>query len=285
MEENSLSTIETKGTKEFQKSRKTLRSPTRKRKERDSEADMEEIAKMLKNLTLDITELKKDMRSGNDDLKKSMEENNLQMKSMIEETRKEIAEIKEKEKVWNEERKQLMQALKTKETDYTKEIERSHALENRIAQLENRGEREEKEKRRNNIVIKGKEFNENHLQKEVQEFVKKFLEVDVDIKEAYKNKTGKIVKVKLETWGQKTAVMKAKHKLRQINEEIYIDNDLTITEGNIQREIRKIAEEERKKGSYTKIGYQKLKINNKWFVWEKEMHTLKEQEMESQPKN
>ena len=56
---------------------------------------------------------------------------------------------------------------------------------------------------------------------------------------------------------------------------LFIDNDLTKKEREIQKNIKDIAKAEREQGAKVKIGYRKVKINDKTFIW-KEDGGLKE---------
>ena len=60
-------------------------------------------------------------------------------------------------------------------------------------------------------------------------------------------------------------ILQNKNKLK--GKEIYIENDLTKQEREIQAAIRQKAKEERNKGNEVKIGYLKLRINGKWEHW------------------
>ena len=60
--------------------------------------------------------------------------------------------------------------------------------------------------------------------------------------------------------------MQNKNKLKGTT--IFIENDMTNKEINIQNELKKIAKQEYEKGNKVRIGYQKLTINSKTFDWE-----------------
>ena len=58
--------------------------------------------------------------------------------------------------------------------------------------------------------------------------------------------------------------MKNKSKLRKlIGKMIYIDDDCTLKEQQIQRNIKKRAAEERQKGSQVRVGYQKIVVGGR----------------------
>lgn len=63
--------------------------------------------------------------------------------------------------------------------------------------------------------------------------------------------------------------MKNKYKLRLVKDNnIYINNHMTIEERKIQYIIRQKAAEERKMGNDVKMGYQKISINGRGWVWD-----------------
>lgn len=105
--------------------------------------------------------------------------------------------------------------------------------------------------------------------------LKKELKVEVRVEEASWTRRGtNMITAKLENKDQKREIMIKKKNLKGKN--IFIDNDLIWKERQVQKEIRMIAEEEKGKGVKVKIGYRKLQINEKKFIW-KEEEGLKEQ--------
>lgn len=79
--------------------------------------------------------------------------------------------------------------------------------------------------------------------------------------------------------------MRNKKKLRNIRgEKIYINNDQTKQERDIDKQIRKRAEEEKKQGKSVKSRYQKLIIDDKEWKWNKLKGRLEEVE-ENDSKN
>ncbi|KAJ3663037.1 hypothetical protein Zmor_007347 [Zophobas morio] len=88
------------------------------------------------------------------------------------------------------------------------------------------------------------EIRERTDAKEVEEFLKKEIEVEVKVLETIiigKEESKKILVKTL--WEEKQEVVKNKNKLR--GKRIYIDNDWTVQEQKIQKGIREIAKEER----------------------------------------
>ncbi|KAK9738460.1 hypothetical protein QE152_g9803 [Popillia japonica] len=93
--------------------------------------------------------------------------------------------MRKKEEKWEREKPQLVQ---------------------RIQILENRLENDEKQKRKNNIIIKGIKAGENQIKEGVVEFLKQELQIQANIKEAYKinrEKRYQMVRVELESFHTK----------------------------------------------------------------------------------
>lgn len=48
---------------------------------------------------------------------------------------------------------------------------------------------------------------------------------------------------------------------------LFIDNDLTKKERDIQNNIMDLTSAERRKGTRVKVGYRKVQINDQFYVW------------------
>lgn len=194
----------------------------------------------------------------------------------MEEIKKVMEKVVEELKKNSTELKNLREEMTRRDEKWEKE---NHQLKKRVEVLERTLERQEKDKRRNNIVINGYEIKGPNIEKEVEDFIGKELKVEATVKEAYKIKSeqGKfIVVAKLESLYKKTEVMKNKNKLKGRN--IFIESDMTKEERKIQYEIRNIARGEIKKGNKTKVSYQKIYINDKVYKWAAEENGVVEVE-------
>lgn len=81
--------------------------------------------------------------------------------------------------------------------------------------------------------------------------------------------------VQMANFEAKIKVMENKNKLRSYaGGNVYIENDLTVKERGIQKQIRDVARNERQKGNVAKVGFNKLIINGIKWVWNREMDTL-----------
>lgn len=198
------------------------------------EEKLDKIMEMLSTLTGEIRELRTEQKSFREDLNKLNSENNS--------LRRENKEIKEQIKVLN----------------------------GKLDSLES-------DKRRNNIVIQGlRVTNEDQgvMRESIGSFLNKSLGVEVDVK-AVRKLGERICLVELENVTSKVTVMKNKSKLRDYKaERVFINDDLTKNEREIQGRIRSMAQEERKKGKVVKIGFQKIYIDGKEWRWNKEKEQL-----------
>lgn len=67
--------------------------------------------------------------------------------------------------------------------------------------------------------------------------------------------------------------MKEKHNLR--DSKIYIDDDLTKREREIQQKIREKMRQEKNKGNNAVMGYKKLIVNGEKWIWSEQQMELR----------
>lgn len=188
-----------------------------------------------------------------------------------------MEEIKQIKRNQTEQTEKMEKVLKENE-DMKKHIQK---LDKKLETLDKKVETLEREKKRNNLIIVGYEphsSNNQELKNEIKEFYRKALNVDVNIKNA-KKIGNKVCAIEMENWEGKIKILKAKSNLRYIqdtNTRIYINNDLTDKEKEIQAHIRVIEKRERNSGHTTKMGYKKLMINGIKWEWSEERQELLE---------
>lgn len=217
------------------------------------------------------------------DKKETEDRENLEMDEMKVMLKEILSEIKKN----SEELTDIKREMKNKEEKWAQD---KNILLNRIEALEERIEKQERDKRRNNTIISGYTPKGENLEHEVEEFIEKELDIKVTPKNVYKinTKNNVLLAVEWETWKDKQKVMENKAKLRSKKQgrPIYIDNHLTRDEQRIQAQIRETAREEKKKNNNVKIGYQKLTVNGVVYRWNKEILTINEEvDMAEIPKN
>jgi len=192
-----------------------------------------------------------------EELKKEIELKVTDMKIDFAEVKEELKKVKaeweEKANIWQKEKGEM---------------------EKRISNLENKLEKQEKEKRRNNVVIKGIDFDKEqpgnqYLKQKVVDYFQKEMEIEIKVEEAFKvGKTEeKVTVVKCAEFDHKLELLKLKRKLPG---SIYIDSDLTMEERKVQLAIRNVARGEKNNGKKTRVGYRKLEVDGIKYEWSQE---------------
>ena len=188
------------------------------------------------------------------------------------ETKKDIEELKAEIKGIDKNMMERCGSLETK-INYVENNtnEKITQMEREITRIQEAEERRQRREKRNNIVVKSKEIDKAsppELVEKVKAIIQK-TENNIEISNAiYIGKNSMdmgLIRVELRCLEDKIAIMKNKNKLQ--GTDIYIDDDLTKQEREIQRTLRMRAREEREKGNEARVGYQKLMINNNWVNW------------------
>lgn len=125
-------------------------------------------------------------------------------------------------------------------------MEGGKKLEKKLENLEWEKERRDREMRRNNRVIKGMDKRgDNRIDQEVKKFIKVNLKMEIEVRRAFKIQTGRnksIVVAELKNWEQKKELMIRK---RELKASIFIGNDLTRMEREMQEQLRDRAKKEK----------------------------------------
>lgn len=224
----------------FAKSKKVIRSPNIKNKGKDME--VESLKAMFENM---MEQMKLEMRRNTEEVK--LEMNKLRKEMQVRESQ------------WENEKREL---------------------ESRIRNLEDKVDREERLKRKNNIVVKKLKTSDGNEREKIEKFINEELKIKVNIAKAYKINRGKeneMIVAEVESWEQKQNIMRKKQMLK--GKDIFIDNDLTAKERQIQNQIVEISKVEKKRGKNVRVGYRKLFIEEKVFVWDEREQGVKEQEV------
>lgn len=254
-----------KGDEVFKKSKKTIRTPQKKetnpeRQGEEGQAHMENLEKLIVGLSSQIKEIKEDTSS----------------------TNKAIGSINEQLKRYGEEIRVLKEEAIKKEVEWERE---KAELRKEVEMMKKKLENQEKKERKNNIIIRGKDFNKENAKQEIKEFVRKEIGVEAGVEEAYRVGKSEMMMtlVKLENFEQKVEILKKKRRLG--HQEIYIECDLTQEDQKVQAAIRKVAREEKKNGKRTKIGYRKILIDGISYKWSDEEGGSLKRVQDPGPKN
>ena len=139
--------------------------------------------------------------------------------------------------------------------------------------------RKKREKRKTNIVIRGV-WKEEETEKEVKEFIGKNIKTEEEIRETRKIKASggkEIVIAKLENWKDKREMMTRK---REFKTGVYIEDDLTWKEREMQRKLRKIAGQKREEVKKVIVKYKGICTDQKWYEWNEVEESLEERKGE-----
>jgi hypothetical protein len=234
VEDTSFEKPETEESEAFHRSKIVARTPPK-----GKTREMEEVLKAIHDMRSEMTRGFEEGNARADNLQKELKKTNLQLRQIQE-------EMTRKEEQWAKEKLELMDRMKTMEVKL---------------------EKQEKEKRRNNIIIKNTGIEGTDIRGKVEKFINEKLntQITTTITEAYEIRKG-IILAKILNWQQKQAIMEGKKNLKGTS--IYVENDMTKQEREIQRILRGMAKVEREKGNEAIIKYQKMVINGKVFSWE-----------------
>lgn len=274
----------------FKRSNKLDRSPPemRKTKEGGEERvkDKEEggaLFEILKEIKEEMSDMRKEIREMKEkmsNLEKGWNKRERRLEGRMDKVEERLLKVEqEKGNKEREEDRGGMEELAERVMEIVMKRERStDVLEPKILE-ETRGEVRrlksameeiEKKERRNNLVIRGLKKEK----KSIKETAMEFLEKEFGAKEGVKRmhavgKEGKeVIIIEMKSWEQKEEIMREKKKLG--SRRIYIDHDMTEEEREVQRKLRERAKKEKADGRMVKVGYKKIEIQGKKYVWSEE---------------
>ena len=195
---------------------------------------------------------------------------------------KELKEIKESNRILQLSNNQIREEFKLYREEVDKETAKLKArvtdLERTIGEIEEKAEKKEKLERKNNIIFTGyidKEINTDteKVKSYLENLCKEITNSDaIELQEVFHITTNKkgmdIVRAKINGFDNKIKIMKNKYKLASKNKIMFIDDDFTRKEAEIQKKLRFLASTERKKNNKVKVGYRKMCVNDTWIKWE-----------------
>ena len=198
-------------------------------------------------------------------LKRNIEDMDVKILQMLEELSSDVKEIKRSNAELKEEFKNTQEDWKRERNEMKEEIK---ILANKIKLLEQNEEARKKAEKKCNIVINGINFkseNARELDEEINKFINTELKIKSDVSSSYKIANKNVYIAKCFSFAEKSSIMKNKYKLQ--GKKVFINNDYTKKEIEVQKKLKELAKEEQKKGKKTKIGYRKIQIDGKWKSW------------------
>lgn len=116
------------------------------------------------------------------------------------------------------------------------------------------------------------------LEKEVIDFIKDSTKVNIGIKKAWIIPIGvnkNIAVVEVDSWERWRDITSKK---KDLEKDIVTEDDSTRKKGDVQRKLREMARGEREKGiKNVKVGYERIRVEEKWFRWNKREGELREE--------
>ena len=257
----------------FKRSSMMERSPVRQ-----EEGGLKEMLREVRDGFRDIKSEMREIKEGREEMREWMEE----MRKRVDGLEKRVEEIEkgrggaEKEEGGRgKDKGEGIEQVEIREKGEMKE------LEERMRRLELEGEKRRREERKRNIIIKGvrvKKEGMEGLRREVEEIVEATgakAEIEGMRRMGSKDKEGReMIWVRFASVGGKIDVMKGKAKLRERRE--WIVDDLTEKERRVEWWIRKEAEKNRREGKKVRVGYMKIWIEDKLWIWDEMRDELRE---------
>lgn len=199
------------------------------------------------------------------------------MMEMMQTMMQEIKEIRIEHRNYQEE----MNKLREQNEQIKKDNEK---LKTEMKIMHSKLEDMDRDKRRNNVVVSGLDMGniqQDVLEGEMKKFFRKNMDIEPELKTT-KKIGAKTYLIELGSVTEKIKVMRNKSKLRNYTDErVYINDDMTRTQREIQEKLRTVAREERKMGKSVREGFQKLIIDNVQYRWNDERGNIEK----SKPKN
>jgi hypothetical protein len=213
---------------------------------------------------------------------KTEDQNMEEIKQILLELSREVKEMRNDISQNNKEMKSLREDVRTMQVNWEKE---KLDLAEKVTKTEEKIEKLEKDKIRNNLIVTAMRMetdDEELLRNTMEKMINKELSLNVKVKKVYKIGQDRY-NVEINNWNEKLMVLKTKGKLR--GKEIYIYSALTLTEREIQNNIRDFAKKERINGATVRAKYQGVEIDGRSWKWnKKEQKLMKVGEIKA-PKN
>lgn len=140
------------------------------------------------------------------------------------------------------------------------------ALPDKLSRGELKFEMKERERRKRNIMVRGIRTVGGRRKEEVKELFKKYLGTDVYTGLIRAIGGGLVVEVI--AMENKIEIMRRKSNLAGSG--IWIEDDLTEREKQVQEWLERLGREERQMGHEVRVGYMKVRVDELWYIWSEE---------------
>lgn len=187
--------------------------------------------------------------------------------------RKEIADLKDMIRTDKEE---LLKIINEDKNEWVKVKE---AMAEKQSRTDWRLNQMEKQQKKNNLILTNytpTETDSRKLVREIEEMLQTKIEEKVNVEAVIKIKTsvGDKVIVKMKDFHDKLAVMRKKKMMYEERDgrklPIYVDDDLTQEDREIQKRARDQCKKARELGKVANVGHRRIYINGKEYKWNQE---------------
>lgn len=147
-------------------------------------------------------------------------------------------------------------------------------MPSKMSKQEHEYEMLERRNRKKNIFIRGLRTVGRGIKEEIRDIINEKMGLSMYIRRIRAIGGGLVIE--LESMENKREIMKNKKCLK--GWEIWIDDDLTDREKEIQAWLVQLKEEERGHGIEVSLGHQKARVQGVWYMWDEKKGRLEEQE-------
>ncbi|XP_036146499.1 trichohyalin-like [Monomorium pharaonis] len=207
------------------KSEKEIMLELLKRFNEEKDNTKREMEKMKEELLKEINYMRKEDRRYREETKRRLDKLEERIENSERATNKE--EVKNRLEILEARSRGGISKARTDQSEAEKEIQEIRKIM----------ERKEREERKLNVIIKGLETSSQgkNLESEIEKFLRDNIETNVEVETARAINGGRMIQVKFRKWEDRNKIMHNKKKLG--DKKIYIDNDRTKKEREVQKNI------------------------------------------------
>lgn len=256
---------------------------------KEFEKRMEKMGETIYGVKQELAEVKrinKELESKVEGLEKSLDKERKSNKREIELLKKEMEKLKENNSTNKE--TNMKKGKNTEAENDSSEEEPEREINSRyfrkmpepLSKHEYEWEMKERAARKKNVFIRGIRTTGRGIEEELRRIVKEKIGVNLYIEPRTLRAIGGGIVVTLESMRNKIFLMKNKNRLEE--NKMWIEDDYTKREREVQKWLSEVAEEEKRNGQTTKVGYLKLSVNGAWYQWDEMSGTLTDQTFEEE---
>ena len=150
----------------------------------------------------------------------------------------------------------------------------NNPLPNGTDEEEWEAEKKERWSRKKNILVKGLTLLTRHPKEELERWIWDTLQSEIRVEKMEKIEGGGW-RARIEEWPKKLEVMRKKVCLSALGWGVWLTDDLTDRQKEVQKWLEKEAEAWRLRGKEAITGYQKLQVEGTWLEWDDQRGEMK----------